>query len=48
MNFAKPLLSWRCSTMPLHDEIVEKLRGMNLRCNSFISKPSLNQQATTS
>jgi DNA-binding GntR family transcriptional regulator len=28
VNFAKPLLSWRCSTMPLHDEIVEKLRDM--------------------
>jgi DNA-binding GntR family transcriptional regulator len=28
VNFAKPLLSWRCSTMRLHDEIVEKLRDM--------------------
>ena len=28
MNFAKPLLSWRCSTMRLHGEIVEKLRDM--------------------
>ena len=28
MNFAKPLLSWRCSTMRLYDEIVEKLRDM--------------------
>jgi DNA-binding GntR family transcriptional regulator len=28
VNFAKPLLSWRCSTMRLYDEIVEKLRDM--------------------
>jgi hypothetical protein len=33
---------------PLHDEIVGKLRGMNLKRKSLISKPSLNQKATTS